>query len=126
MAGADVVLASTEDLSLLFGEDGLAELPTKDPRKEVVLKLAEPAVRVHHGNAEWAIAAEPVAGVVDTTAAGDSFAAAYLAARLRGVAPTEAARAGHRLAGAVVRHRGAIIPRSAMPQFDDISDFKAT
>lgn len=123
MAGADVVLASTEDLGLLFGEDGLAELPT-DQRIEVVLKLAEPAVRIRHGHAERTIAAEPVEGVVDTTAAGDSFAAAYLAARLRGVAPTDAARAGHRLAGAVVRHRGAIIPRSAMPQFDDITDFQ--
>ena len=65
--------------------------------------------------AEQTVAAEPVAGVVDTTAAGDSFAAAYLAARLAGAEPAAAARCGHRLAGAVVCHRGAIIPRAAMP-----------
>ena len=124
IAGADLVLASTEDLGLLFGEDGLAELPTTHPRIEVVLKLAEPAVRIWHGNAEWMVAAEPVESVVDTTAAGDSFAAAYVAARLDGAQPTDAARAGHRLAGAVVRHRGAIIPRSAMPQFDAITDLR--
>ena len=53
--------------------------------------------------------------VVDTTAAGDSFAAAYLAARLDGAVPVEAARAGHRLAGVVVCYPGAIIPRAAMP-----------
>ena len=53
--------------------------------------------------------------VVDTTAAGDSFAAAYLAARLAGAEPVEAARAGHALAGVVVCHPGAIIPRTAMP-----------
>ena len=52
---------------------------------------------------------------IDTTAAGDSFAAAYLAARLAGADPVEAARAGHRLAGVVVCYPGAIIPRSAMP-----------
>jgi 2-dehydro-3-deoxygluconokinase len=62
------------------------------------------------------IKAEPIVGeVVDTTAAGDSFAAAYLAARLAGADPIEAARAGHHLAGVVVGYPGAIIPRSAMP-----------
>jgi 2-dehydro-3-deoxygluconokinase len=53
--------------------------------------------------------------VVDTTAAGDSFAAAYIAARVAGSDPVEAARAGHRLAGVVVGYPGAIIPRYAMP-----------
>jgi 2-dehydro-3-deoxygluconokinase len=112
---ADIVFASTEDLEQLFGEDGLGELPTADHRIEVVLKLAEPAVRIFHGGEEQTIAAEPVTGVVDTTAAGDSFAAAYLAARLAGAEPAVAARKGHALAGAVVQHRGAIIPRAAMP-----------
>ena len=50
----------------------------------MVLKLAEPAVRILHRGAELTVAAPPVANVVDTTAAGDSFAAAYLAARLAG------------------------------------------
>jgi 2-dehydro-3-deoxygluconokinase len=124
LAQADLVLASTEDLGLLYGDDGLAELPTRDSNVEVVLKLAEPAVRICHGRTELLIVAEPVEGVVDTTAAGDSFAAAYLAARLGGAEPAEAARAGHRLAGAVVRHRGAIIPRAAMPDFGDIPSLR--
>jgi 2-dehydro-3-deoxygluconokinase len=38
-----------------------------------------------------------------------------MAARLSGKGPDDAARAGHRLAGTVIRHRGAIIPRDAMP-----------
>ena len=46
-------------------------------------------------------------------AAGDSFNAAYLAARLAGADPLAAARAGHRLAGVVIQHRGAIVPREA-------------
>lgn len=112
---ADLVMASTEDLDLLFGDGGEAELPIANERAEVVIKLPEPAVRIHHAGKQQRISAEPVAGVVDTTAAGDSFAAAYLAARLAGAEPAEAARCGHRLAGAVVCHRGAIIPRTAMP-----------
>jgi len=49
---------------------------------------------------------------VDTTAAGDAFNAAYLAARLKGAEPKNAARAAHVLAAEVIRHRGAIIPRA--------------
>ena len=50
---------------------------------------------------------------VDTSAAGDSFNAAYLAARLRGEASAAAALAGHRLAAVVIQHRGAIAPEAA-------------
>jgi len=47
--------------------------------------------------------------VVDTTAAGDSFAGAYLAARLTGARAADAASAGARLAARVIQHPGAII-----------------
>lgn len=115
-AVADFVLASTEDLDLLFGPAGEAELLVNAARAEIALKLAYPAVRVIKDNAETLVEALPVPRLVDTTAAGDSFAAAYLAARLRGAAPDEAAADGHRLAGLVVQYPGAIIPRGAMPK----------
>jgi 2-dehydro-3-deoxygluconokinase len=115
LARADVVLASTEDLEPLFGPDGADELAVHASDAECVLKFAHPAVRIGSADAGAIVAAPPVANVIDTTAAGDSFAAAYLAARLRGLGPAESAAAGHRLAGIVVRHHGAVIPRDAMP-----------
>lgn len=114
LARADILLASVEDLALLFGDDG--ERVFRDAAaSERVLKLAEPACRVIGAGVDKVVHAPPVAKVVDTTAAGDSFAAAYLAARLAGWRPEDAARAGHRLAGIVVGHPGAIVPESAMP-----------
>ena len=73
--------------------------------------------RTHGGDTpgiDVAVEAEPVSDVVDTAAAGDSFAAAYLAARLDGAEPAAAARAGHELAATVIRYLGAIIPPAAM------------
>jgi len=115
LAVADIVLASVDDLTPLFGAKMHGELMDRMAAGEIVLKLAEPGSVVRYDGEEHAVKAEPVAKVVDTTAAGDSFAAAYLAARLIGVGPVEAARAGHWLAGAVVGHRGAIILREHMP-----------
>ena len=61
------------------------------------------------------ISIKAILAPVDTTAAGDNFNAAYLAARLSGKTQAEAAIAGIRLAGLVVTHRGALTPRSVMP-----------
>jgi 2-dehydro-3-deoxygluconokinase len=115
-AAADIVLASIEDLLPLYPGLSTESLLVRIPGAEVVLKLSEPASMLRLQGVPYPIKAKPVeAPVVDTTAAGDSFAAAYVAARLLGADPLEAARAGHRLAGVVVCHPGAIIPRAAMP-----------
>jgi len=119
---SDIVLASTEDLAPLYAGDTGETLLAKIGSRETVLKLNEPASLIRFDGNTWRIDAEPVNDpVIDTTAAGDSFAAAYLASRLSGAGPLEAARAGHRLAGVVVCHPGAIIPRSAMPVTTKVS-----
>ncbi len=51
--------------------------------------------------------------IVDTTSAGDSFNGAALAALLLGAPIEDAARAGHRMASAVIGEYGAIVPRDA-------------
>jgi len=113
---ADIVLASTEDLLPLYPGESHDGLLARIPGGEVVLKLSEPASILRIEGVSHRTRAEPLTSpVVDTTAAGDSFAAAYIAARLAGADPVQAARAGHALAGVVVCHPGAIIPRAAMP-----------
>jgi len=113
---ADIALASTEDLLPLYAGESDDGLMARIPSPEAVLKLSIPASIVRYKSASHEVRADPVTRpVVDTTAAGDSFAAAYIAARLAGAEPVEAACAGHRLASVVVCHPGAIIPRSAMP-----------
>ncbi|QRM31881.1 sugar kinase [Microvirga sp. VF16] len=112
---ADIILASTEDLDLLFGKSGVDKLLAFSDRAEIVLKYPDLTCRVLSQGEDIVVPGESADDVVDTTAAGDSFAAAYLNARLSGKGPQAAAAAGHRLAGQVVRYRGAIIPRDAMP-----------
>ena len=111
---SDIVLASSEDLELIFGASGSDELIGHCASAETILKLPDRTSRILSRGMDIVVRAEPVDRVVDTTAAGDSFAAAYLAARLAGADPAAAAAAGHHLAGIVVGHPGAIIPRQAM------------
>jgi 2-dehydro-3-deoxygluconokinase len=121
MRGSDIVLASIEDHTLLHGAAEpralIAHLRDLGVR-EMVVKLAVPACHVVLDGIEQLVVALPVKDVLDTTAAGDSFAAAYLAARLAGADQVAAARNGHILAGTVVRNRGAIIPPEYMPALD--------
>ena len=52
----------------------------------------------------------PAQNVLDTTAAGDSFNGAYLAAKFSGASQADALAKGHECARHVVQHRGAIAP----------------
>jgi 2-dehydro-3-deoxygluconokinase len=117
LARTDIALPGADDMAALFGDRDPAACLDRlraAGAAEIALKLTPPGCLVACDGREETVAAEAVAEIVDTTAAGDSFNAAYLAARLAGAAPPLAARRGHRLAARVVRHRGAIIPRAAM------------
>lgn len=111
-----VTLGDEMDVLELRDEAVALEQVCAYPVPELVIKRgAEPTtVRCADGS-RLTVAAERVERVVDTTAAGDSFGAGYLAARLHGKAPAEAARAGNRLAAAVIQCPGAIIPPERMP-----------
>jgi 2-dehydro-3-deoxygluconokinase len=114
----DLALPTFDDEQALFGDpdpDACAARLRDAGVREIVVKRGEYGCVVYDGASRTEVEPERRIDPVDTTAAGDSFNAAYLAARLAGAAPTEAARTGHKLAGVVISHPGAIIPRQAMP-----------
>ena len=99
-------LSSPAMLFDMYGELGVKELALKRGPQACLLGTVDGVVEVP---------AEQIDTVVDTTAAGDAFSAAYLACRLNNGPAELAARWGHRLAGTVIRYPGALIPREAMP-----------
>ncbi len=116
---ADVVLPTFEDEQALFGDasaDATLARIAAAGASEIVLKQGPRGCVISHAGARWQVPAELVAQPVDTTAAGDSFNAGYLAGRLLGLAPEPAARQGHQLAAQVIQCRGAIIPAEKMPR----------
>jgi ribokinase len=118
--GAEEFLALVPDNLLLFANEGEARVlaSSTGPAAELATRLAqggrEAVVTAGSGEAAWSNgeatasrAAEPLDGPeLDTTGAGDAFAAGFLAARARDAAPEVCLRDGHALAAAACRTTG--------------------
>lgn len=118
MAGAavaDIILPSFDEEQILFegatATDTIARyrkvgahiIALKDGAGDVQLWDDAGGVRV--------LPCRPVDLVVDSTAAGDSFGAAFVAHVAQGRALEEAALAAMQLAGQVIQYRGALVPQ---------------
>lgn len=123
LAVCDIALPTFPDEQMLCGDASPAatgeRLLAAGVREIVVKDGADPCLVVTKG-ARSTVPAVHVAHPVDTTGAGDSFNGGYLAARLLGHPPVDAAALAHRVAAAVVQVRGALAPyetlRSAFAQ----------
>ncbi len=109
---ADIVLPSLDEEEAVFGE-ARAEAVIARYRAAgagtVVVKNGAGQVAAWDAG-EGAVQFQPAPVVpVDTTAAGDSFNAGFLAARLSGADLGAALQAGAALAGRVVQHPGALV-----------------
>lgn len=112
LAEVDIALLTEDDERALFGYEDSEQVFAAYPTiAEVVLKRGADACLIRCEDERFEVPGLVVEKVVDTTAAGDSFSAAYLASRLKGGSPQDAALAGHRLASRVIQVPGALIPR---------------
>jgi 2-dehydro-3-deoxygluconokinase len=121
LACTDIAFLTLDDEDLLWGEKPVEEVIHRTQAagvREVVIKRgADSCLVAIQGESMIEVPAVklPKEKVIDTTAAGDSFSAGYLAVRLTGGSAEEAAKRGHLTASTVIQYRGAIIPKEAMP-----------
>lgn len=120
----DILISSHVDEAAMFGDADIgatAERIAAFDVPEWVIRGA-PGVTVTRQDGETAVEPLDPQQVIDTTGAGDSFDAAYLAARLSGHGIREAVAAGHALASVVVQHGGAIIAAESTPSLQALLD----
>jgi len=105
----DILFANEHELAALTGREdfheGIDQLAQKVPVL-VVTRSEKGAVAVAGGE-RAAVAAEPVKKVIDTTGAGDLFAAGFLFGHVRGKPLAECLRIGSICASEIISHYGA-------------------
>ena len=111
-AYVDIVFANEEEATAFAGSNDPAQcleaLHAHCPTAAV--KLGAEGVLLRNGGEASAVPAVPVARTVDTTGAGDLWAAGFLYGLLNGRKLTECGRLGAALGAAVVTQQGAALP----------------
>lgn len=115
MQYTDIALLTLDDEQLLWGDDtieGCKERYSAYRLSELVLKRGADDAVIITPDGEIRVPVPPVQGVIDTTGAGDTFNAGYLAGRIQKKSIEDSAKQGIRCAGIIIRHRGAIIDKA--------------
>jgi 2-dehydro-3-deoxygluconokinase len=110
----DIALLTLDDEYLLWGDNGIQACKQRYQHfnlRELILKRGAQDVVVLSTQTQTNIPVPAVPKVVDTTGAGDSFNAGYLAARLQGATIDDAVEKAIRCAAIVIGVRGAIVDK---------------
>ena len=109
-------LVGLEDDRALMGEKADAEAVAirwqQWGAREVVVKNGADNCFILHDKTKLCVAPAKPIKPIDTTGAGDSFAAGYVGARLLGRSPQQAAQLAHSIAGQVIQHPGGVIAKA--------------
>ena len=122
---ADIALITLDDEALLHETTDMSIAQVQ--AKLVQCGVTTQVIKLGKNGAFWSyqqgqevcsalVPTKPVSNVVDTTAAGDSFNAGFLAGCLAGLNLTQCCEWGNAVAGEVIQHQGAIIPHSKIEE----------
>ena len=117
-------LLTFDDEQALFGDIKVEQCIERTRAlgvQEIVIKQGGGECLIITADDSISVAAQKVApeNVIDTTAAGDSFAAGYLSKRTLGESSVVAAKKAHQVASTVIQHKGAIIDMQYIAPFVD-------
>ncbi|CEO41537.1 sugar kinase [Photobacterium kishitanii] len=127
----DLALVTNDDEAALWGDTSEEETLLRLKQtgvKQAVVKMG-PKGNYYENfmmDIRTFVAATVVKNVVDTTSAGDSFNAGFIAGVIRGLSPVKCSELGHQLAGIVIQHKGAIIPASETAEINCNNDQTTT
>jgi len=105
----DILFANEHEIGALYGTDDIAVAveAVKGHCEVAALTRSEKGAIIVAGGQVFEVPAAPVARVVDTTGAGDLYAAGFLYGYTRGLAPAVCGRLGAIAAAEVISHVGA-------------------
>ncbi len=115
-----IALPTFDDDRVLFGDATPLDCAKRIAGygvQEIVVKNGSNPCVVSAGQNLFSVSPYPVDGILDTTGAGDSFNAGYLAARIANKTPVESAKLAHSVAGRVICGHGALLD---MAKFADL------
>ena len=105
----DILFANEAEILQLAGADDFdAALEAISPQvRTLVVTRSEQGAVACRGGERAAVAAEPIEALIDTTGAGDLFAAGFLAGEARGLGLERSLKLGAICAAEVIQHYGA-------------------
>lgn len=117
--GVDVVFANEDEAKALFQREDSYDAYARELARFggiAAVKMGKDGAWVAKGSATHRIAPVKVDRLIDTTGAGDSWAAGFLYGYLRGRSLTDAGAIGSILGAETVQHLGAAIPEVHWPR----------